>query len=511
VQRLAHVETDSFDREAFARVRAASAELSELEAEGARLLPHPGALLLDLFASLYKLNRIRHPSQEMAVSVRVHALLLDLLEETGALNVLRTHSELDIERAGLGTALLAGRLFEWLRRSGAFTEQELVDAFRAAETELERDGEAGAADEAERLSREEASGEPGRRALASEAERRRRHAAELEAELARARDAAERAVEQVPRDARRQLRRQVERAPEELEQALDQLESWELTLGKTSEGGGEAARRIDLGRRLASNPKLAKLSALVGRMSEQARGLRRARTPRRSAEVFRTEVGDDPGRLLPAELALLGHPLARLDLLRRLLEGSAGVYSLRGLDRQGKGPVVVCLDTSSSMTGEKELWSKAVVLTLLHLARRRRRPFEVIAFSGAEAPLVHFPLLARGGAVPDPGTVLALAEHFPGGGTSFEKVLSAALERVSEPGLRGRADHVLISDGESSVSPAFLERLALVRRRDELAVLTVLIDVGPSTVESVRRFSDRVVSVRQLTDESTRELFLEFE
>ena len=70
---------------------------------------------------------------------------------------------------------------------------------------------------------------------------------------------------------------------------------------------------------------------------------------------------------------------------------------------------------------------------------------------------------------------------------------------------------MLISDGESSVSPAFLERLAELRRRDELAVLTVLIDVGSSTLESVRRFSDRVVSVRQLTDESTSELFLEFD
>jgi uncharacterized protein with von Willebrand factor type A (vWA) domain len=174
--------------------------------------------------------------------------------------------------------------------------------------------------------------------------------------------------------------------------------------------------------------------------------------------------------------------------------------------------MVVCLDCSSSMAGEKELWSKGVTLTLLDLARRRRRPFEVIAFTGADAPLVYFQLLARSGGTglgPRPDEILSLAEHFPGGGTSFEKPLTAALDRVEEGPGRGRADIVLLSDGEASVGAAFLDRIGAVRRKRHVGILTVLIDTGPSSVETVRRFSDRVTTIRRLTDDSVRDIFLD--
>lgn len=241
----------------------------------------------------------------------------------------------------------------------------------------------------------------------------------------------------------------------------------------------------------------------MGRFREHARALRRAHTPRRSAEVYAVGTGDDPGRLLPAEIAKLRHPVARRDVLRRLLDAAAQSYALRGPERSGHGPLLVCLDTSSSMEGAKELWSKAMALTLLHLARRRRRPFEVLAFSGADAPIAHFPLAARAGVAPSSAALVALAEHFPGGGTSFEKVLAAALERVQGArGARRRADLVLVSDGESALSEAFARRLAEARRRHEIALLGVLIDVGSHSETEMSRWCDRVVRVRDLSAEA---------
>jgi uncharacterized protein with von Willebrand factor type A (vWA) domain len=503
-----HVETDSIDRQIFARLCAESEELARLGEEGSRLLPHFSALLRDLFASLYKLNRVRFPADEMRPSVRIHAMILDGLERSEALRELRLRTELDEARAGLGAVLLAERLLRWLRRSRGFTEQELIESFDAAEKEAEREAERRAEAEARRLS-EEAEGEEGRRAFEAEAERRASRVGQLERALQSAARSAERAVEAVPTEARRRLERQLARAPEQLDELETQLDQWQL--GVEGEPGEEASRRIDLGRRLASNPKLIRLAALVGRFREQARSLRQARTPRRSSEVFSVDMGSELGHLLPEELVRLRHPAARLDLLRRLLEGRAGVYSLRGLDRHGRGPMIVCLDCSSSMTGAKELWSKAVALTLLEIARRQRRAFEVIAFTGAEAPLAHFPLLRTRGDDPERAGVLALAEHFPGGGTSFEKPLAAALERAQEPRARGRADVVLISDGESSISDAFAARLESARRQDEIGILTVLIDVGTSSLETVKRFSDRVTSVKRLSDESASEIFLELD
>ena len=78
------------------------------------------------------------------------------------------------------------------------------------------------------------------------------------------------------------------------------------------------------------------------------------------------ERGNELGRLIPAELVALHHPGLRADFKRRLLEGEVLQYRLREDEQKGKGPMVVCIDVSSSMQGDKEQWAKAV--------SRRMRP-----------------------------------------------------------------------------------------------------------------------------------------
>jgi hypothetical protein len=77
----------------------------------------------------------------------------------------------------------------------------------------------------------------------------------------------------------------------------------------------------------------------------------------------------------------------RKDFTRRFLDGQLLLYSLRGIEEKGRGPVIVCLDGSSSMMGDKEIWAKALTLTLLEIARRQRRLFRSICFSSAGSPL----------------------------------------------------------------------------------------------------------------------------
>jgi uncharacterized protein with von Willebrand factor type A (vWA) domain len=510
VLRIHHVETDSLDRSAFESLVERPGELARLAEEGSRLLPHFPALLRDLFATLYKLVTLRFPGEEMRPSVRVHGFVLDRLEEARVLAPLRERTGLDVPVAGLATVQVGERILAWLRRSEAFTEEELLEAFRSAEAEegLERAREGG---KVARMLSEQAASSRGRDSLSSEARRRDSEGAQAEQTVQQARESSERAVDGVPRQAVAKLDRELANAPRRLEELEQALETWELEVEGSPTPSVDAARRIDLGRRLTSNPKLVQLAAWVGRLREQERALRASRVPRRSQETYAVGTGGDPGRLLPGELLRLRHPGGRRDLLRRIIEGTAAVYELRGLDRRGSGPMLLCLDCSSSMAGPKELWSKAVTLTLMDLARRRKRLFEVIAFTGADAPLVHFPLLARcpgRGIIPRTEEILGLAEHFPGGATSFEKPLSAALDRVDRGPSRGRADIVLLTDGQASVSAAFLDHLNTVRRRREVGILSVLMDTGPSTAETVRRFSDRVTTVGTLTDEAAREVFL---
>jgi uncharacterized protein with von Willebrand factor type A (vWA) domain len=169
--------------------------------------------------------------------------------------------------------------------------------------------------------------------------------------------------------------------------------------------------------------------------------------------------------------------------------------------------MVVCLDGSSSMGGDKELWSKAVALTLLDIARRQRRLFRFLCFSSADQPLWSLDVNPRTHYEIDERKVYDLAEYFPGGGTDFETPLSAAVECLGAARYK-RGDIVLITDGECQVSADWLARFAADKARLGFFVFSVLIDVGSSARETVGQFSDRITSVATLTDDAARDLFL---
>jgi uncharacterized protein with von Willebrand factor type A (vWA) domain len=198
----------------------------------------------------------------------------------------------------------------------------------------------------------------------------------------------------------------------------------------------------------------------------------------------------------------------RRDFQRRLVEGKLLSYELRGTDDRGRGPMIVCLDGSSSMAGEKEIWAKAVALTLLEIARRQRRLFRFICFSSADTPLFTLDLNPRDHHAVAVDRTFDVAEYFPGGGTDFETPLSAALDALGQARYR-RGDVVLVTDGECRVSDEWLARFRAERERLRFSVFSVLIDAGgTSSTETLAGFSDRVASISELTDDAARDLFL---
>ena len=127
-------------------------------------------------------------------------------------------------------------------------------------------------------------------------------------------------------------------------------------------------------------------------------------------------------------------------------------------NRRGKGPMIVCIDVSSSMQGEKELWAKAVGLTLMDIARRQRRLFRAVMFSSGDTSLKVLDLNRERRYQPELAKVIEMAEYFPGGGTDFQQPLDAAVALLEERKLK-RGDIVIITDGESQVANEWLAHL----------------------------------------------------
>jgi uncharacterized protein with von Willebrand factor type A (vWA) domain len=490
------VESDAYDRSAFAALVAESPSLSEMAETGSRLVPHFDALLEDVFCLLFKLEPRLRPADAVSQAVPLNRALLESFRDHPLLDHLRERTQLDEVEAGLATLLLGEQVLALLRAERLLPRGDLLDLFELErrEDELRRRGEELA--DAESLERD---GEKAGAADAADA------AALAEARLRqKAQQVTERLAE-MPARARGALPAAAAGLSRQLAESTAEARSWGSGLG--AGGRSSPGRQIELGRRLATNPKLRKLAALVGRMRAQALALRHRPFERASEEVFEIRPGRDLERLLPPELVALRHPLLRREFTRRLVEGQLLSYGLRGAEEHGRGPMIVCLDGSSSMAGDKEVWSKAVALTLLEIARRQRRLFRFICFSSAETPLYTIDLNPRAHHEVQEDRALDLAEYFPGGGTDFMVPLDAALDCLRAARYR-RGDVVLVTDGECRVEPEWLARFQAEKKKLGFAMYSVLIDVGQSSRDTLAALSDRVTSVSALTDDAARDLFL---
>ncbi len=499
------IESDTYDRSAFAALVADSPSLQALAASGAKLLPHFDGFLLDLFALLFKLNVVTHPAETVAPSAAFYRLILEELRAAAAVETLRQQTVLDEPVAGLATLLLGELLLELLKSERVLTRGEMLDLWNVQQQEEEIASRIAQAETAETL-RAQREGQSAERQLAELHNRLRREAAAAERRL----EQQARRMDEDFRDAaarnRARITAPLERVAQELEGAREEAERWSLQLGAGHQS--PAGAQIELGHRLARNPKLKRMAQLVGRMRESARALRQKLYERANAEMYEVGTGAELSRLLPPELVSLRHPLLRRDFARRFLDGALLVYELRAREEKGRGPMVVCLDGSSSMAGDKEIWSKAVTLTLLDIASRQRRRFRSICFASPETPLQILDLNPRQPYAVEMPNVFALAEYFPGGGTDFQKPLSAAVDCLRRSRDK-RGDVVFITDGECRVDAEWLREFKREKEALGFSLFSVLIDVGgSSSLGALKDFSDHITSVSQLTSEATRDIFL---
>ena len=503
------VESDSYDRAVYEQLRAASPSLQRLEESGAALLPHFRALLRDLFCALFKYNIVFFKADDVLPSATVNRELLTALHSGELANLLREATVLDEGQAGLATVLLGEGALRLLKSEKSLTRRDLLDVWNVEKQEAlvqERIDEARNAKElAERADATEDVSQEAKEMLEHTAERMASQARAENTRLQRLATQLNQDLSRVRQETHNRFLKEAITVAQNLDDATQEAESWGLAVG----GGHQSSpsRQIELGRRLAGNDKLKKLAKMVGRMKHHALALRRKNFERTNDEVFEVGIGAELSRLLPHELLSLQHPVLRRDFIRRFVDNELLQYDLRGIETQGKGPLIVCLDGSSSMQGDKEVWAKALTLTLLEIARRERRRFRAICFSSADAPLYSVDLNTRVRYEADMDKVLELAEYFPGGGTDFEKPLDAALGCLQETRFQ-RGDIVFITDGECRVHADWAERFTAEKNDLGFSLFSILIDIGTSSPGSLTPFSDKITTVSQLTSKEAGDVFV---
>jgi uncharacterized protein with von Willebrand factor type A (vWA) domain len=500
------IENDAYDRRVYGYLRSESPSLRELEENGSTFLPHFASLLQDIFCLLFKYNVIFHKESDVATSALLNEKFLNGIRHGNQYEILREQTLLNEARAGLSTLLLGERLLGLIKAEKLINRRDMRDLWDIQKQEeivsekLEQYENADTIPEDQlsdegRKALEKAKGRVGGEVQGAEALLRHK-AAQLKEDL-----------KQIEAQTANRLQAEAIKVAQELEDATEQAESWGSSLGSGQRS--PPGEKLELGKRLAGNEKLKKLARMIGRMKFHALALRKKVFERSSEEVLEVERGDSIHRLLPHEMLTLHHPILRKDFQRRFLDQELLQYSLRGVEEKGKGPMVVCLDGSSSMAGDKEIWSKAVTLTLLEIARRQRRLFRSICFSSEETPLQVLDMNPRGRYDVEMKTVMDLAEYFPGGGTDFQRPLDAALECLKQTKYK-KGDIIFITDGECQVSPEWAEQFRKEKDKLGFSLFSILIDVGPSSLGTLKEFSDRITTIKQLTGDEAKDIFVSF-
>ena len=509
------VARDAYDEAAFERARASSPHLNTRIDSGAHLHPGFEALAQDVFALLFKYTtsiKEAEPATQgrTALARRVVGWVLSARD----FERLRAETVLDEGRATYGTRLVLEHVLRNLRREEVFSHEELLEGFEIKALEERAEDLEEQKEDAEALAAAQPEGEPNR-ALEEAIEGLDGELSEAQQALARLLRSQLDRLDDLPVSIGARLRELTQALPERMEQSELELQDFGRQMGTSIDRGMPAAAKLELGDRLMTNDKLRRLARLVGAFRHFARAARRARFERRPTEVHAIERGRDLARLLPAEAGHLRHPQLRRVFLRRYLEGDLLQYAIEGQDKGARGPLVVCIDGSGSMSGDKEMWAKAVCLTLLEIARRQKRHFRAIVFSGGQRDLRVFDLLK----MPPPGRLeappiqvqdlVAFADYFPRGGTDFQSPLDKALEILQHKKLR-RGDIVFITDGESHVAPEWLAGFLAEKKRLDFQIYGVMVDVGGQGLRTdvVERFADQITSISQLSAEDARDIFI---
>ena len=226
--------------------------------------------------------------------------------------------------------------------------------------------------------------------------------------------------------------------------------------------------RMQLAERLRNDSRLKDVIRRAGRMERIAAKVRPTKSDSARSEVVDIERGADLSRILPSQLAGLRHPLMRKLVLKSIVERSALQYKLGGSQPEGRGPIVVLLDESGSMQGDPHTWARAIGVAAIGQGSREKRQVTVIGFNGNVRSVFRLTKSGEGQSIDlrsgDARSIggvaqvaLAVASQSASGGTSFDAVFEYALKS----GLRDdRADLVLVTDGNCSVSSSILEAVA---------------------------------------------------
>lgn len=278
-------------------------------------------------------------------------------------------------------------------------------------------------------------------------------------------------------------------AAEVAQEAADSAEAMGLSAGNGAGDGGsinEAAITSTF-QQVRHNERLRHIIQLAGRNIRFAAAMQRRKVKHGADDVVGVEVSDDLERVLPSELLGLHVPELRLETLRKIAEGEVFCQQYRGIEKVGKGPIVVLVDESGSMEmKDRIIQAKAMALTMGWIARHQKRWIAFASFSG-ESSHHAFAMPPRSW---NQQSLMEWLNHFYNGGTSLNALCNVLptmwWPQFIQQGMpQGKTDVLLITDGIVPVSEHHKQQFLAWKQQSQAKLYGIVLESEAGVLEDL--------------------------
>ena len=469
--------------------------------EGEELLPTFKYLHQDIFLSLYKYKARVLPEVDMHISTRMNRGIISNLINTPEYISLRQTCRMDQFNAALGTEIIGREAIDILREAieklkDLEQKKDAMDRLMEEEEKIdELIEDIGDIDELIEDAKRAGNG-----SLAAQLEQERQTKEQSVATLkAMANKIAEDCDELIEDDelvseVSTTMGSTLTETGKQVQEVSELCEAWGLGTGENCQVAFQ--NKKDAIERIRRSSKLHKLTDLVGKFKESAIVEQKKKAKHGAVEIKGVTTGDKIQDTLPSDRMNLCNDITKGDFYRRMSEHGLLQYSKESNKQKNKGPIIVCVDTSGSMQGDEEIWSKALTVGILEVAQMQKRDFACIIYSShADKPIV----IKKDEIAPQ--KIIDCAERFHNGGTSFEAPLNEALELIKDSTFKN-ADIVFITDGDCYVSDNFSRKFKQIKEDKDFRTLGVLVNMGCGHVSdsSLKEFCDNITLVSDIAD-----------
>ena len=164
-----------------------------------------------------------------------------------------------------------------------------------------------------------------------------------------------------------------------------------------------------------------------------------------------------------------------------------------GKEPLAKGPIIMCIDVSGSMSGNSINYAKAIAVALIGIAHSQKRYVGIIPFNGSLGTPIEIQSKD-----PEYATKLGTVMNIGcSGGTDFNKPLNWAFNQVANQGKKN-ADVVFLTDGACSVSSDTTRKIQSLSKKTGARLFSMY--VGTNSNSMLDQVSTASISITDLQD-----------